>query len=968
MFDLLPPASSFNMGNFTTANLSKKPSFGDPVSRLAGDHHGPIDVATSVLPSDSTSMPKFAPTSDFGLSMKSCSKDTVVESPSSPLLYRALSKLHSTDPKWSSPEESVGKYCGLHEDKIQKYKCWEMKGKAEEAFQLLGPKILSTLNDNSTLKPSLQVVVWSAFMIGKEPTKAIPYVMFMCTKIGPRKKAVDAVKKSGLLKEYPGFRVGHWEHPPHTGDHYPLGSYSKLTLEAAVRDTIPTFYTRSKSQTILQFCVENASGEVRKATVGGIVGYQGQTFLVSVSHVLAEQFGSKLDDEGSDENEDSGELEVDDVDDFVFEGFSDDDNDNDDECYDFDDNGSATSSSDRSNFEFVDGEHTSSSSRSIGLKDSSIYSPSTLSDASMSRNRTGMRLRPETSEPNTRRSLGNPKEESPNTAPAIMHLSSTELDYVLLSPPSMKSFSKLPLLPLLNSESVAEAPKGDTRIKTITGTSGELAGCLSGSPSYIRLGNSSRYQKCFMVTTDGPIFPGDSGSMIIDAVTTDVYGHIVVGSVESRTAYIIPAVDVLRDLAARDNQIKGLEANVYAASASNHCSQGISPHVNPTRESALAPLLTGIEELSHDGHQVSFWPDIRRKYNSSNPWHSAEHLPFHSAINSFANWVEDIDHLMDARDRQRKMRDQNLEIDHPIPTTTHKYQLPSSESLDKKREPLEKIACQRGEMDIELPPPGSSENDDDSPTRDKVAISKSPYKRPKHERVFCRLCDNYPEGFRGEHEHRRHVDREHKSLVKRWVCVEPSDSNNSLKPVIPLSRCKACRQKKTYRAYYNAAAHLRRTHFRPKPKHSKSKNRNLSENNDKRDGYLAIADPPIAELKNNWMKLVEVLVDGLRDAPSEEADADDDAFSDFLDEQSMQPMNPFSDSGFVPPAENMESGSASIFSFSSLAMPFEYDGMDIGLPAVPPKSSAVMEDEYMTGSHDGAAYSLMYDLTENSTG
>ncbi|ESZ98120.1 hypothetical protein SBOR_1499 [Sclerotinia borealis F-4128] len=140
-------------------------------------------------------------------------------------------------------------------------------------------------------------------------------------------------------------------------------------------------------------------------------------------------------------------------------------------------------------------------------------------------------------------------------------------------------------------------------------------------------------------------------------------------------------------------------------------------------------------------------------------------------------------------------------------------------------------------------------------SNDKVAIEKRAYQRPKHERVFCKLCDEHPDGFRGEHELRRHCDRQHKRMVKKWVCIEPPSGQGREKPVLPLSKCKACAtQKKKYGAYYNAAAHLRRAHFKPK-----SKGRNKSskvEDSQKRGGKAGGDWPPMSELKN-WFKEVE---------------------------------------------------------------------------------------------------------------
>jgi hypothetical protein len=73
------------------------------------------------------------------------------------------------------------------------------------------------------------------------------------------------------------------------------------------------------------------------------------------------------------------------------------------------------------------------------------------------------------------------------------------------------------------------------------------------------------------------------------------------------------------------------------------------------------------------------------------------------------------------------------------------------------------------------------------------------YQRPQHLKLLCSLCNDYPDGFRGEHELQQHTNRAHPTHRKTWICVDAS--NNGF-----LANCKACRTQKRYGAYYNAAA------------------------------------------------------------------------------------------------------------------------------------------------------------------
>jgi hypothetical protein len=176
----------------------------------------------------------------------------------------------------------------------------------------------------------------------------------------------------------------------------------------------------------------------------------------------------------------------------------------------------------------------------------------------------------------------------------------------------------------------------------------------------------------------------------------------------------------------------------------------------------------------------------------------------------------------------------------------------------------------------------------------KMALHAKPvYQRPKHDRVFCKQCESHPEGFRGEHELRRHQDREHKLMVKKWVCIEPT-GNNHPKPELPLSKCKACgQQRKKYGAYYNAAAHLRRTHFKPKAK-GRSKSTKVDEG-EKRGGKGGGDWPPMSELKH-WMKEVEEQATDYSQAQQDDAAdlSDDEALENNYDDEYDIPPQPIS--------------------------------------------------------------------------
>jgi hypothetical protein len=142
---------------------------------------------------------------------------------------------------------------------------------------------------------------------------------------------------------------------------------------------------------------------------------------------------------------------------------------------------------------------------------------------------------------------------------------------------------------------------------------------------------------------------------------------------------------------------------------------------------------------------------------------------------------------------------------------------------------------------------------DDGTIRYKAEIPRTTRQQLQRKTTFCQLCDDHPQGFHGEHELRRHVERHHTSYRKVWVCID-NTLTDGRRPIVPLSNCKACRNNKTYGANYNAVAHLRRAHFFP-CKNKRSGRGKISEG---RGGMGGGEEPPMDELKNWIYEKIEV--------------------------------------------------------------------------------------------------------------
>ncbi|KAI9815413.1 MAG: hypothetical protein M1832_005483 [Thelocarpon impressellum] len=185
--------------------------------------------------------------------------------------------------------------------------------------------------------------------------------------------------------------------------------------------------------------------------------------------------------------------------------------------------------------------------------------------------------------------------------------------------------------------------------------------------------------------------------------------------------------------------------------------------------------------------------------------------------------------------------------------------------------------------------------------KEKMAIAKSAYKRPEQQRVYCTKCTVQPLGFRGTNELKRHFDSNHGPTKTMWVCVDA--------PRLSATECKVCASGKKYNKDYNAAAHLRRTHFNKTKKGGRPKN-------EKAGGSSGGKEPPMEELrvylKEVTVPRVEVDGGAVDDEDDEDAimaveeqiDLDLDLQLDFGTSASYDPTaSPDSDMDILPDAD-----------------------------------------------------------------
>lgn len=441
--------------------------------------------------------------------------------------------------KWDGPLASVGDYRGTIKIKSagmfqEKRCCWEARdgSPASTALKQLLPKINELFQASGNRVPDSAMVLMDIFMIGESAEESVPYIMFSCPNTCKRARieAMNLVRRSGLLKEFPGVKVYHWEFPPHIPDpELTIGASSRLKSSSHDEHDDSDESSRGTKEDRIALEIHlsatyngkvDACAGSQKSTIGAIIRFGQCVLYFTAAHMLLS---------GCDATNQQApqEGDTDDFDDCDSEYFSEDD--------------SAYGSEELS--ESIESPSMSPQRPLSTAQDTPMHghypscrNPSLNNETEQSRHPTQ----------NNRTSAIPQSSTAPNITNREIFFKSHELDFALLD---LSDFEVPPCdIPKLNYDTISPIGPGSTQVVAFTGSRGNLRGQMSGRSSYIRFPHGRIYQEVYPIFFSTAVKVGDSGTIVRDANTGAIYGHIVVASIESRTAFIVPATQVLQTI------------------------------------------------------------------------------------------------------------------------------------------------------------------------------------------------------------------------------------------------------------------------------------------------------------------------------------------------------------------------------------------------------------------------------------
>lgn len=432
--------------------------------------------------------------------------------------------------------------------------CWEATDSLRALFYTeIHPKIVERLDGLVGSLSTEKSIVVTLYMIGKRPNTAAPTVLFVSEDDKHSRNARRLIKECGILKRHHGWKTSQAFKDPAWGAGVALkqlasGPYMGHT---AVTKGPATQVLYDISQPLrsqgMRLYIAHDSG--LRTMTANFVRVGGKSFYLAPAHA----FFDRKDETQSryDESEDGFEIDSDDDVETVVPDV---------QPLECTDAWSSSDESDVSDTFSAQNNMDETSSQSSFETEASADNADTTNDSAM--NGTLFQARAESQVP-----ASNPRTPATSCLAPFGTLSRWSLDKdwalveVLTKKRSISSFIANNPKDLSASPAASRNPAG-AAIVTRTASSGALTGVMYGTPSDMCVPQGRSFQRVFAVKLNGCLADGDCGATVLDAISGELYGHIVAGCPTNGFAYVMAAYHVMPDVL--DDQPKFTSESIAA--------------------------------------------------------------------------------------------------------------------------------------------------------------------------------------------------------------------------------------------------------------------------------------------------------------------------------------------------------------------------------------------------------------------